>query len=92
MKCDLALEKKQAKKRKKVAKTLSPMWIQQPNAKKEEHVSGGPGYAFMTKYGLDEHSHPMNWQTSIMPLTPENNLKDAVIANITDNKEKNLPS
>ena len=43
---------------------------------------GGPSAAFLKKHGLNEFSHPMDWWTSIMPLTPADNLEDAYAANV----------
>ena len=37
---------------------------------------GGPDMRHIKKYGLGLGSHAMKWFTSIMPLTPDQNLED----------------
>ena len=34
------------------------------------------------RYSLDENSHPMDWFTAFMPMTPEMNREDAAAANV----------
>jgi len=43
---------------------------------------GGPNAVFLKRYGLDETSHPMDWFTALMPMTPEDNLEDPSVANV----------
>ncbi len=49
-------------------------------------VLGEPNAAFLERYGLDKTSHPMDWFTAFMPLTPGMNCKDLRVANIKGNK------
>jgi hypothetical protein len=49
-------------------------------------VLGGPNAAFLERYDLDETSHPMDWFTAFMPLTPDMNREDLGVANIKGNK------
>eukprot|EP00956_Cyclotella_meneghiniana_P025071 scaffold51490_cov40-Cyclotella_meneghiniana.AAC.2 len=51
-------------------------------------VRGGPSAAFLRKHQLDEHSHPMDWFTALMPLTESTNLEDAAKANVTGDGTK----
>jgi len=44
----------------------------------KSRVKGGPNMEFLNKYGLDEHSHPMDWFNAILPMTLNNNLEDPV--------------
>jgi hypothetical protein len=45
-------------------------------------VLGGPNIDFLEQYGLEESSHPMDWFTAFMPLTPNANKEDPAIANV----------
>jgi hypothetical protein len=45
-------------------------------------VLGGPNVDFVKRYGLDETSHPMDWFTAFMPLTPDMNQEDPAAANV----------
>jgi hypothetical protein len=45
-------------------------------------VLGGPNIDFLQRYGLDEASHPMDWFTAFMPMTPDMNCEDAAAANV----------
>ena len=40
---------------------------------------------FLKRYGLTSSSHPMDWFTSLMPMTPDDNKEDAVAANVKGN-------
>eukprot|EP00956_Cyclotella_meneghiniana_P034869 scaffold109003_cov36-Cyclotella_meneghiniana.AAC.1 len=51
-----------------------------------ERTKGGPSAAFLLKHQLDEHSHPMDWFTALMPLTQSTNIEDAGAANVTGDK------
>ncbi len=53
----------------------------------EPRVLGGPNIAFLERYGLDETSHPMDWFTAFMPLTPDANKEDPAIANVKGNRK-----
>ena len=46
---------------------------------------GGPCSDHIKLYGLDEHSHPMDWFSSIVPMTPNKNLHDASVPNVRGN-------
>ena len=48
----------------------------------EPRVLGGPNMDFPTRYSLDENSHPMDWFTAFMPMTPDMNREDAAAANV----------
>jgi hypothetical protein len=69
------MKKKGQKKRK-----LSP--TKQNSTNHAERVMGGPSAAFLKKHGLDEYSHPMDWWTSLMPLTPADNKEDTYEVNV----------
>jgi hypothetical protein len=43
---------------------------------------GGPNTDFLHRYGLSETSHPMDWFTAFMPLTPNDNKEDASVPNV----------
>ena len=43
---------------------------------------GGPNTDFLNRYGLDETSHPMDWFTALMPLTPDDNKEDPSVVNV----------
>ena len=47
---------------------------------------GGPNTIFLGQYGLNKMSHPMDWFTAFMPLTPDANLEDLAIANMKGDK------
>ena len=54
---------------------------------------GGVNSDFLRKHGLDEHSHPMDWFNSLLPMTPEDNLYDLAVSNVKgNNKLKSLVS
>ena len=43
----------------------------------------------MKRYGLTSSSHPMDWFTALMPMTPDDNKEDAVVTNVKgDNTTK----
>ena len=47
-----------------------------PPPQVEPRKLGGPNAVFLKRYGLDETSHPMDWFTALMPMTPDDNLED----------------
>ena len=49
-------------------------------------VLGGPSTTFLRRYGLNKKSHPMDWFTAFVPLTPDANLEDPAIANVKGDK------
>ena len=51
---------------------------------------GGPNTAFLRRYSLDEKSHPMDWFSAFMPLTPDVNVEDPVIANMKGDRTTKL--
>ena len=48
-------------------------------------IVGGPNSDFLKRYGLTSSSHPMDWFTALMPMTPNDNKEDAVAANVKGN-------
>jgi hypothetical protein len=48
----------------------------------EPRILGGPNTDFLKRYSLDENSHPMDWFTALMPMTPDMNREDAAAANV----------
>ena len=48
----------------------------------EPRILGGPNTDFLKRYSLDENSHPMDWFTAFMPMTPDMNREDAAAANV----------
>ncbi len=38
-------------------------------------IKGDPKLLFLDKNKLDEKSHPADWQNSLLPLTPKDNLE-----------------
>ncbi len=48
----------------------------------ETRVLGGPSTNFLRRYNLDENSHPMDWFTAFMPLTPDDNKEDPAVVNV----------
>ena len=38
-------------------------------------TEGGPNMEHIKRYGLGLHSHPLDWFTSLVPLTPDANLE-----------------
>ncbi len=61
---------------------LSPVQQGRPSDGIEPWVLGGPNTDFLKHYGLDEASHPMDWLTAFMPLTPDMNQEDLAKANV----------
>ena len=65
--------------RERSARKLSPTrkrrqhYNSDPLPKSEPRVEGGPNGDFIKKHNLDEHSHPMDWFVSLMPLTQKDN-------------------
>jgi hypothetical protein len=47
---------------------------------------GGSNTAFLRRYGLEEKSHPMDWFTAFMWLTPDANMEDPAIANVKEDR------
>ena len=68
--------------RAKKKRKLSPTWQGRQQASVEHRVLGGPSTDFLKRYQLNENSHPMDWFTAFMPLTPDANLEDAAVANV----------
>jgi hypothetical protein len=60
----------------------SPTRQHRPTMPGGQRKVGGPNTVFLRRYGLDEKSHPMDWFTAFMPLTPDANLDDPAIANV----------
>ncbi len=48
----------------------------------EPRVLGGPNSDFLKLYGLNNWSHPMDWFTAFMLLSPEANKRDLAVANV----------
>ena len=61
---------------------LSPVRQGRPSVGIEPRVLGGPNNEFIKRYGLDEASHPMDWFTAFMPLTPDMNRENPAKANV----------
>ena len=76
-----ANRKKTQRKRKR-----SPTQFSRPRMPVGPRKVGGPNTAFLRQYGLDKMSHPMDWFTAFMPLTPDANLEDLAIANMKGDK------
>ena len=49
-------------------------------------VLSGPNTTFLRRYCLNKKSHPMNWFTAFMPLTPDANLEDLAITYVKGDK------
>jgi hypothetical protein len=69
--------KKTQRKRKR-----SPTRHSRPTMPVGPRVLGGPNTAFLRRYGLNQTSHPMDWFTAFMPLTPDANKEDPAVANV----------
>ena len=61
---------------------LSPVRQGHPSVGIKPRVLGGPNNEFIKRYGLDEVSHPMDWFTAFMPLTPDMNRENPAKANV----------
>jgi hypothetical protein len=51
----------------------------------KQRVVGGPNTDFLKRYGLNKTSHPMDWFTVFMPMTPDMNWEDPAVANVKGN-------
>jgi hypothetical protein len=56
----------------------------------EPRVLGGPNTDFLARYGLDETSHPMDWFSAFMPMTPIMNKEDPAVANVKGDRTTNF--
>jgi hypothetical protein len=74
------------KKRARKGRKLSPTRMQVVNEPAEPRVRGGPNANFLKRYGLDETSHPMDWFSALMPMTPAMNQEDPAVANVKGDK------
>jgi hypothetical protein len=74
------------KKRVRKGRKLSPTRMQVVNEQIKPRVRGGPNADFLKRYGMDEMSHPMDWFSALMPMTPTMNREDAAAANVKGNK------
>ena len=74
------------KKRARKGRKLSPTRMQVVNEPAEPRVRGGPIADFLKRYGLDETSHPMDWFSALMPMTPAMNQEDPAEANVKGDK------
>ncbi len=80
---DLAIRnKKKERKRKRL-----PTRQMRVPANVEPRVLGGPNSVFLKQYSLDEKSHPMDWFTAFMPLTPDANKEDPAIMNVKGDRK-----
>jgi hypothetical protein len=55
---------------------------EEPTMPMEPKVLGGPNSDFLKRYGLNNKSHPMDWFTAFMPLTPDANKEDPAVVNV----------
>ena len=76
-----AIRKKTQRKRKR-----SPTRQHRPMMPVGPRKVGGSNTAFLRRYGLEEKSHPMDWFTAFMWLTPDANLEDPAIANVKEDR------
>ena len=53
----------------------------------EPRVLGGPNSDFLKRYGLNNKSHPMDWFTAFMLLTPDANKEDPAVVNLKDDHQ-----
>ena len=74
------------KKRARKGRKLSPTRMQVVNEPAEPRVRGGPNADLLKRYGLDETSHPMDWFSALMPMTPAMNQEDPAVANVKGDK------
>ena len=51
--------------------------------KADPRVEGVPNQKFLEKHNLDEHSRPMDWFVSLMPITQKDNKKSIRNINVT---------
>jgi hypothetical protein len=68
-------------------KRVQRVWKLTPTRKNidvpiEPRVLGGPNTNFLARYGLDKTSHPMDWFSAFMPMTPSMNKEDPAAANV----------
>jgi hypothetical protein len=77
----IAPPKKRARKSRKQTPTR-----QQYVTKIKRRVLGGPNINYLQRYGLNETSHPMDWFTAFMPMTPDMNREDLAAANAKGNR------
>ncbi len=51
----------------------------------EEQVFGSPNVDFLKHCRLNQHSHPMDWVNTLLPITPADNLEDDWAENVKEN-------
>ncbi len=73
------------KKRARKSRKCTPM-RKQVVTEIEPRVLGGSNVEFLRRYGLDETSHPMDWFSAFMPMTPDMNREDPAAANVKGNR------
>ena len=52
-----------------------------------KRIMGGPSSAFLRRYNLDENSHPADFWSALMPLTPKDNKEDTIKANVKGDRK-----
>ena len=82
----LAFKKEKAPRKKSAPQSVSPTRNDRPKLVHERRVKGGPKKGFLKKHNLNEKSHPFDWWTALMPLTPNDNIHSAKEANVKGNQ------
>ena len=63
-------------------KQFTPERNCRPESVIKPRVDGGPNMDFLNKHGLDEYSHPMDWFNALLSMSPKDNRKDPLKANV----------